>query len=189
MTKHATFVADDAATAPAQAGQHLSSFPPLVTAGARLQEARRRADGPRRRWRRRRRRLGRDHEVPLAAPRHRGGARRLDSTCYMPRIDRSFFCLHPVGAFSLELPALKSIDRAQESHPSALAWFESALSAAKGKQIVMFLDYDGTLSLIVKDPDAAVMSDEVRSFFSLLCSLLLLPSNETEHALLRRRRC
>jgi hypothetical protein len=45
------------------------------------------------------------------------------------------------------------------------------------------------LSPIVKDPDAAVMSDEVRSFFSLLCSLLLLPSNETERALLRRRRC
>jgi hypothetical protein len=89
----------------------------------------------------------------------------------------------------LELPELKSIDRAQESHPSALAWFESALSAAKGKHIVMFLDYDGTLSPIVKDPDAAVMSDEVRSFFSLLCSLLLLPSNETERALLRRRRC
>jgi trehalose 6-phosphate phosphatase len=37
MTKHATFVADDAVTAPAQAqaGQHFSSFPPLVTAGTR----------------------------------------------------------------------------------------------------------------------------------------------------------
>jgi hypothetical protein len=66
----------------------------------------------------------------------------------------------------LELPELKSIDRAQESHPSALAWFESALSAAKGKHIVMFLDYDGTLSPIVKDPDDAVMSDEVSIFFS-----------------------
>ncbi|KAL6657563.1 hypothetical protein ACP70R_005343 [Stipagrostis hirtigluma subsp. patula] len=49
-----------------------------------------------------------------------------------------------------------------EKHPSALAWFEAALAAAKGKQIVMFLDYDGTLSPIVEDPDRAVMSEEMR---------------------------
>nr|CAB3458664.1 unnamed protein product [Digitaria exilis] len=49
-----------------------------------------------------------------------------------------------------------------EKHPSALKWFEVALGAAKGKQIVMFLDYDGTLSPIVEDPDRAVMSEEMR---------------------------
>nr|CAB3455014.1 unnamed protein product [Digitaria exilis] len=49
-----------------------------------------------------------------------------------------------------------------EKHPSALKWFEAALGAAKGKQIVMFLDYDGTLSPIVEDPDRAVMSEEMR---------------------------
>jgi len=49
----------------------------------------------------------------------------------------------------------------QEKHPSALAGFESVLAAAKGKQVVMFLDYDGTLSPIVKDPDTAVMTEEV----------------------------
>jgi len=32
---------------------------------------------------------------------------------------------------------------------------------AKGKKIVVFLDYDGTLSPIVNDPDRAFMSDEV----------------------------
>jgi hypothetical protein len=42
-----------------------------------------------------------------------------------------------------------------------LAEFESVLEAASGKQIVMFLDYDGTLSPIVKDPDSAVMTEEV----------------------------
>ena len=42
-----------------------------------------------------------------------------------------------------------------------MASFESLLAAAKGKQIVMFLDYDGTLSPIVEDPDRAVMSEEV----------------------------
>ncbi|PUZ72997.1 hypothetical protein GQ55_2G439700 [Panicum hallii var. hallii] len=49
-----------------------------------------------------------------------------------------------------------------EKHPSALTWFEAVLGAAKGKQIVMFLDYDGTLSPIVEDPDRAVMSEEMR---------------------------
>jgi trehalose 6-phosphate phosphatase len=32
---------------------------------------------------------------------------------------------------------------------------------ARGKKIVVFLDYDGTLSPIVNDPDRAFMSDEV----------------------------
>ncbi|KAG0545887.1 hypothetical protein BDA96_02G400400 [Sorghum bicolor] len=49
-----------------------------------------------------------------------------------------------------------------EKHPSALAQFEALLAAAKGKQIVLFLDYDGTLSPIVEDPDRAVMSEEMR---------------------------
>lgn len=35
------------------------------------------------------------------------------------------------------------------------------MKAAKGKRIVVFLDYDGTLSPIVNDPDCAFMSDEV----------------------------
>ncbi|XP_051117919.1 probable trehalose-phosphate phosphatase E isoform X2 [Andrographis paniculata] len=35
--------------------------------------------------------------------------------------------------------------------------------AAKGKQIVMFLDYDGTLSPIVDDPEKAFLSDSMRT--------------------------
>jgi trehalose 6-phosphate phosphatase len=34
--------------------------------------------------------------------------------------------------------------------------------AAHGKQIVVFLDYDGTLSPIVNDPEKAVMTNAVR---------------------------
>ncbi|KAJ1291967.1 hypothetical protein BS78_02G357100 [Paspalum vaginatum] len=49
-----------------------------------------------------------------------------------------------------------------ETHPSALARFEAALGAAKGMKIVVFLDYDGTLSPIVEDPDRAFMSEEMR---------------------------
>ncbi|KAL2343041.1 hypothetical protein Fmac_004326 [Flemingia macrophylla] len=47
-------------------------------------------------------------------------------------------------------------------HPSALDMFEQIMDASKGKQIVMFLDYDGTLSPIVDDPDRAFMSDSMR---------------------------
>ncbi|KAK3026464.1 hypothetical protein RJ639_041874 [Escallonia herrerae] len=48
-------------------------------------------------------------------------------------------------------------------HPSALASFKGMMSLAKGKRIVVFLDYDGTLSPIVNDPDSAFMSDPMRS--------------------------
>ena len=43
--------------------------------------------------------------------------------------------------------------------------FEQIIEASKGKQIVMFLDYDGTLSPIVDDPDRAFMSEAVSSLF------------------------
>ncbi|KAI4345227.1 hypothetical protein L6164_012369 [Bauhinia variegata] len=46
--------------------------------------------------------------------------------------------------------------------PSALDMFQQIIDASKGKQIVMFLDYDGTLSPIVDDPDRAFMSDAMR---------------------------
>lgn len=59
-----------------------------------------------------------------------------------------------------------SLDDEQKSwiqrHPSALSMFEQITRASVGKKIVMFLDYDGTLSPIVEDPDRAFMSDEMR---------------------------
>ncbi|KAL2964809.1 hypothetical protein AAZX31_16G024000 [Glycine max] len=48
-------------------------------------------------------------------------------------------------------------------HPSALGNFEEVMTIAEGKQIVVFLDYDGTLSPIVDDPDKAYMSDVMRA--------------------------
>lgn len=48
-------------------------------------------------------------------------------------------------------------------HPSALRSFDRMMKAIKGKRIVVFLDYDGTLSPIVNDPDLAIMSKEVNS--------------------------
>ncbi|XP_010544184.1 PREDICTED: probable trehalose-phosphate phosphatase D [Tarenaya hassleriana] len=47
-------------------------------------------------------------------------------------------------------------------HPSALNMFDDIAHASKGKKVVMFLDYDGTLSPIVEDPDRAFMTNEMR---------------------------
>ncbi|KAL1225740.1 putative trehalose-phosphate phosphatase I [Cardamine amara subsp. amara] len=47
-------------------------------------------------------------------------------------------------------------------HPSALEMFEQIMEASGEKQIVMFLDYDGTLSPIVDNPDRAFMSSKMR---------------------------
>ncbi|EER97569.1 hypothetical protein BDA96_02G400300 [Sorghum bicolor] len=66
------------------------------------------------------------------------------------------------GSWPELVPRHADFDDWMEKHPSALAEFESVLATAKGKQIVMFLDYDGTLTPIVKDPDSAVMSEEMR---------------------------
>lgn len=51
---------------------------------------------------------------------------------------------------------------AQKQCPSASNKFEEITAKSKGKKIVMFLDYDGTLSPIVDDPDRAYMSEAVR---------------------------
>ncbi|CAA3024320.1 trehalose-phosphate phosphatase A [Olea europaea subsp. europaea] len=50
----------------------------------------------------------------------------------------------------------------QIKYPSALASFEQIANVAKGKQLALFLDYDGTLSQIVDNPDHAFMSNAMR---------------------------
>ncbi|CAA0840785.1 Probable trehalose-phosphate phosphatase I [Striga hermonthica] len=47
-------------------------------------------------------------------------------------------------------------------HPSALSKFDEIMRVSMGKKVVVFLDYDGTLSPIVDDPDSAFMTDEMR---------------------------
>lgn len=53
----------------------------------------------------------------------------------------------------------------QLKYPSALTSFEQIANFAKGKRIALFLDYDGTLSPIVDNPDCAFMSNAVRIIF------------------------
>ncbi|KAK3040073.1 hypothetical protein RJ639_027799 [Escallonia herrerae] len=48
-------------------------------------------------------------------------------------------------------------------YPSALATFEQTTNFAKGKRVALFLDYDGTLSPIVDNPDQAFMSNAMRA--------------------------
>ncbi|XP_040385307.1 probable trehalose-phosphate phosphatase D [Oryza brachyantha] len=50
----------------------------------------------------------------------------------------------------------------QVEHPSALASFEQITASAHEKTIALFLDYDGTLSPIVENPERALMSDELQ---------------------------
>ncbi|CAM6037456.1 unnamed protein product [Sphagnum compactum] len=47
--------------------------------------------------------------------------------------------------------------------PSAVRMFKKLMVEAKAKQVVVFLDYDGTLSPIVDDPDQAHMSADMRA--------------------------
>ncbi|XP_073033324.1 probable trehalose-phosphate phosphatase D isoform X2 [Primulina eburnea] len=68
------------------------------------------------------------------------------------------------SGFGLEKPTADSYYISWlEEHPSALRCFHLMMSATKGKQIVLFLDYDGTLSPIVNDPNRAFMTDRMRS--------------------------
>jgi trehalose 6-phosphate phosphatase len=52
-----------------------------------------------------------------------------------------------------------------------------AAAASMGKQVALFLDYDGTLSPIVEDHDGASMIDEVRACVIFCSSFLLLASD------------
>lgn len=52
--------------------------------------------------------------------------------------------------------------------PSALQSVEQILQRAEGRRFAVFLDYDGTLTPIVEDPQKALMSDSMRSTVSWL---------------------
>lgn len=53
-------------------------------------------------------------------------------------------------------------DRWLQNHPSAISQFSSISERLVKKQVVLFLDYDGTLANIVKNPDRAFMTEEMR---------------------------
>lgn len=74
-------------------------------------------------------------------------------------------CLHmDASATNSEIDSVNTQYRTwKANHPSAIDNFDRVLEAANGKHIFVFLDYDGTLSPIVEDPERAYMSEEMRS--------------------------
>ncbi|KAF8728057.1 hypothetical protein HU200_018633 [Digitaria exilis] len=57
------------------------------------------------------------------------------------------------------------------NYPSALTSFETITDLAGSKRLALFLDYDGTLSPIVDNPENALMSDEMRAAVRHVASL------------------
>ena len=56
--------------------------------------------------------------------------------------------------------------------PSALDRFDERIVSARGNQIAVFLDYDGTLAPIVSQPEEAFLSDSMREALRELASLV-----------------
>ncbi len=54
--------------------------------------------------------------------------------------------------------------------PSALDRFDEMLVPARGNQVAVFLDYDGTLTPIVSQPEEALLSDSMRQALQELAS-------------------
>ncbi|CAN6202041.1 unnamed protein product [Urochloa humidicola] len=91
--------------------------------------------------------------APLAAA---AAAGRL--TCCTSRVVEAIRASSPTRC-----PAADEYEAWTGEHPSAVGSFERVAAAAKGKRVVMFMDYDGTLSPIVADPDMAFMTAEMRA--------------------------
>jgi trehalose 6-phosphate phosphatase len=59
----------------------------------------------------------------------------------------------------------------QEDHPCLLQHFDQLEAAAAGKMVAVFLDYDGTLTPIVNNPDAAFMTEHMREAVRAVASV------------------
>ncbi|XP_047342289.1 probable trehalose-phosphate phosphatase D [Impatiens glandulifera] len=82
---------------------------------------------------------------------------KVPNSCWVDSMRAS----SPTRSFSSAISS-ESDDKWKIQHPSALDMFDQITRASNGKKIVMFLDYDGTLSPIVEDPDRAFMTNEMR---------------------------
>ena len=75
------------------------------------------------------------------------------------------------GTADADAPNPKLPPSLQATYPNLLARFDAFASAAAGKRIAVFLDYDGTLTPIVRDPDAALLSARARAAVRALACL------------------
>mmetsp|Transcript_26065 Transcript_26065/g.35992 ORF Transcript_26065/g.35992 Transcript_26065/m.35992 type:complete len:247 (-) Transcript_26065:8-748(-) len=88
------------------------------------------------------------------------------------RVMRKSFCLGSVQS----LQNLEDFQVAYEKwgveYPSILQRFSEFESRVEGKKLVLFLDYDGTLTPIVRNPDEAFMPEETRVVLKEVASLV-----------------
>jgi trehalose 6-phosphate phosphatase len=68
----------------------------------------------------------------------------------------------------VEVPDLASVQVATSALPDALERFDAIAGRLGGRDPVLFLDYDGTLTPIVDDPDRAVLSEPMREALAAL---------------------
>lgn len=64
-----------------------------------------------------------------------------------------------------------SLAQWQQLHPCVLTQFDRFAAAVAGKRLAVFLDYDGTLTPIVKNPEEAFMSEATRAIVRELAQL------------------
>ncbi|TMW62879.1 hypothetical protein Poli38472_005497 [Pythium oligandrum] len=62
----------------------------------------------------------------------------------------------------------RRMQRLSVSHANALANFDQFIAALAGRRLVIFLDYDGTLTPIVSDPASALLAPETRKILERL---------------------
>jgi len=75
-------------------------------------------------------------------------------------------------SFGQEATKRDEYDRWRQSYPCALGAFQGRLAERlRGKRIVLFTDYDGTLANIVREPENAFMSDHMRRALNLVSQL------------------
>lgn len=70
-----------------------------------------------------------------------------------------------------------------QTPPSALDHMEQMREQMAGKRIAVFLDYDGTLTPIVDDPDKAILPDEMRTIVQRLsrhCTMAVISGRDLE---------
>lgn len=77
-------------------------------------------------------------------------------------------CRVPAGFLSTRKQEPQALPIA--SLPRALDSLEEIRSRTRGKRVVVFLDYDGTLTPIVSNPDHAVLSDSMRATIERLAA-------------------
>ncbi|KAL7614591.1 hypothetical protein Lser_V15G09556 [Lactuca serriola] len=83
----------------------------------------------------------------------------MSKTIHDHTMDRGYINTSPVESSIVDENYISWL----KEHPSAISSFQQIINTSKGKQIAVFLDYDGTLSPIVCDPNRAFMSDQMRA--------------------------